>query len=241
MIVPPVRVGQAAGPVRLTAHAHTRLRPCAAAVTGGFWGRRRSVIAEASIPQGPGLLESAGNLHNLRVAAGLESGAFRGRYPFVDSDVYKWLEAACWRLAEIGPGEGGPSARRLADDVERISSLIAAAQQDDGYLNTWVQLGRGEGRWADLTWGHELYCAGHLIQAGIAHRRATGRTVLFEAGRRFADLLDEVFGPGAPDGNDGVEGHPEVETALVELYRETGDARYLALSGHLVDRRGHGR
>ncbi|WP_034263125.1 glycoside hydrolase family 127 protein [Actinospica robiniae] len=240
MIVPPVRVGTALGPVRLTEAAHTRLRPAAAAVTGGFWGRRRSVIAEASIPQGPGLLESAGNLHNLRVAAGTESGEFRGRYPFVDSDVYKWLEAACWRLAEIGPGEGGPSARRLADDVERISALIAAAQQDDGYLNTWVQLGRGEGRWTDLTWGHELYCAGHLIQAGIAHRRATGRTVLFDAGRRFADLLELVFGPGAPGGIDGVEGHPEIETALVELYRETGEARYLALSGHLVDRRGHG-
>src|SRR5690348_2451439 len=111
MIVP-VSAGQRLGPVLLSADAHTRLRPAAAAaVTGGFWGRRRSVIAEASIPQGPGLLESAGNLHNLRVAAGLEAGAFRGRYPFVDSDVYKWLEAACWRLAELGPGEGGPSGR----------------------------------------------------------------------------------------------------------------------------------
>jgi DUF1680 family protein len=241
MIAPRVRAGRRLGPVRLTADAHARLRPAAAAaVVGGFWGRRRSVIAEASIPQGPGLLESAGNLHNLRVAAGVETGSFRGRYPFVDSDVYKWLEAACWRLAELGPAEGGPSARRLADDVERISSLIAAAQQADGYINTWVQLGQGAGRWTDLAWGHEFYCAGHLIQAGIAHRRATGRSVLLDAGRRFADLLDEVFGPGSRNGIDGVEGHPEIETALVELYRETGEPRYLALSGHLVDRRGHG-
>ena len=239
MIDPPAApAGPGLGPVAPTAAARTRLRPAAAAaVTGGFWAGRRAVIAEASIPQGPGLLESAGNLHNLRVAAGVEAGEFRGRYPFVDSDVYKWLEAACWQLAELGPGEGGDGARRLADDVERISDLIAAAQEPDGYLNTWVQLGRGQGRFADLTWGHELYCAGHLIQAGIAHRRATGRTVLFEAGRRFADLLDAVFGPEAKD---GVEGHPEIETALVELYRETGERRYLTLAGHLVDRRGHG-
>ena len=242
----PAAVGPARGPVAPTAAAHTRLRPAAAAaVTGGFWARRRSAIAEASIPQGPGLLESAGNLHNLRVAAGAEAGEFRGRYPFVDSDVYKWLEAACWQLAELGPGEDGPGedgpgAQRLADEVERISALVVAAQQDDGYINTWFQLGRGEGRFSDLTWGHELYCAGHLIQAGIAHRRATGRGVLFEAGRRFADLLDAVFGPEAKDGIDGVEGHPEIETALVELFRETGERRYLTLAGHLVDRRGHG-
>ncbi|MBR7835718.1 glycoside hydrolase family 127 protein [Actinospica durhamensis] len=229
------------GPLLPSAAAATALRPArAAAVTGGFWSRRRAVNAEASIPQGPGLLEAAGNLHNLRVAAGAHAGEFRGQYPFVDSDVYKWLEAACWRLSELGPGEGGPTARRLEGDVERIIALIAAAQRPDGYLNTWFQLGKGEGRFLDLRWGHELYCAGHLIQAGIAHHRATGRDALLAVACRFADLLVAVFGADAPERIDGIPGHPEIETALVELFRETGERRYLDLAGLLVDRRGHG-
>jgi hypothetical protein len=241
MTVPERSVARAAGPVAPSRAGSTRLRPAAeAAITAGFWLRRRTAVAESGIPRGPGLLESAGNLHNLRVAAHTEAGNFRGRYPFVDSDVYKWLEAACWRLAGLGPGEGGSTARRLEDDVERIAALVEAAQEPDGYINTWVQLGRGSGRFADLRWGHELYCAGHLIQAGVAHHRATGRTGLLDAGRRFADLIDALFGPRAEDGIDGIEGHPEIETALVELHRETGEPRYLDLARHLVDRRGHG-
>src|SRR4051794_37919442 len=104
MAVPRLSTEAAQGPVRLSASAATALRPAAGAlITAGFWHERRRVNAEVSIPQGPRLLESAGNLHNLRVASGREAGAFRGDYPFVDSDVYKWLEAACWQLAEQGP------------------------------------------------------------------------------------------------------------------------------------------
>ena len=86
--------------------------------------------------------------------------------------------------------------------------------------------------------GHELYCAGHLIQAGIAFARATGDVTLLTIARRFADLIDEVFTGGAEPGTDG---HPEIEVALVELYRQTGEQRYLELAGTLVDRRGHGQ
>ncbi|MHC3467365.1 glycoside hydrolase family 127 protein [Streptomyces sp. 7R007] len=223
-----------AGPVRPGPGSHTALRPAAAEVDDGFWHHRRQVNARTSIPLGPRLLESAGNLHNLRLAAGQADGAFQGAYPFVDTDVYKWLEAASWQLAQ------DPSAP-LEADVDRIVSLVAAAQQSDGYLNTWFQLVKGGERYQDLRWGHELYCAGHLIQAAVAHHRATGRTELLDVARRFADHVDSVFGPpGSGKEIDGIDGHPEVETALVELYRETGERRYLDLAGYFVDRHGHG-
>jgi DUF1680 family protein len=222
------------GPVRLGPGATSALRPVAVELADGFWQSRREVNARTSIPQGPGLLESAGNLHNLRLAAGATDGEFQGAYPFVDTDVYKWLEAAAWQLAQ------GPSAQ-LESDVDHIVSLVAAAQQPDGYLNTWFQLVKDGERYQDLRWGHELYCAGHLIQAAVAHHRATGRTELLDVARRFADHVDSVFGPpGSGKEIDGIDGHPEVETALVELYRETGERRYLDLAGYFVDRHGHG-
>ncbi|MFF3984671.1 glycoside hydrolase family 127 protein [Streptomyces sp. NPDC001797] len=223
-----------AGPVRPTPDARTALRPAAVTVDGGFWHHRRATNARVSLPQGPDLLESAGNLHNLRLAAGTAEGVFQGAYPFVDTDVYKWLEAASWQLAD-GGGE------LLAADVDRIVALVADAQQPDGYLNTWFQLVKGGERYQDLRWGHELYCAGHLIQAAVAHHRSTGRPELLDAARRFADHIDSVFGlPGSGRPVDGIDGHPEVETALVELYRETGERRYLDLAGYFVDRHGHG-
>jgi DUF1680 family protein len=231
----------ATGPVRLGPDAHAALLPATAEVRSGFWHARREANASTSIPQGPGLLESAGNLHNLRLAAGTAEGEFRGAYPFVDTDVYKWLEAASWQLAQWAPGEGGPQAGRLAADVERIIALVAGAQCGDGYLNTWFQLRKGGERYRDLRWGHELYCAGHLIQAAVAHHRATGREELLDVARRFADHIDTVFGPpGSGKAIDGVDGHPEIETALVELYRETGEQRYLTLAGYFVGRYGHG-
>jgi DUF1680 family protein len=234
-----------AGPVRLGPHALAALRPAAAEVRTGFWHDRREVNAHTSIPQGPALLESAGNLHNLRLAAGTAQGEFQGVYPFVDTDVYKWLEAAAWQLAQSGPPAAGadnsPAVGELAADVERIIALVAGAQQSDGYLNTWFQVRKDGERYQDLRWGHELYCAGHLIQAAVAHHRATGRDELLAVARRFADHIDSVFGlPGSGRPIDGIDGHPEVETALVELYRETGERRYLALAGYFVDRYGHG-
>ena len=233
---------QRLGPVRLGPTARTALRPAADPRVGaGFWAGRQEVNARVGIPQGPFLLESAGNLHDLRLAAGQTQGEFRGDFPFMDSDVYKWLEAASWQLAGLHPD--GPEARRLAGDVERLIGLVADAQQPDGYLNSWFQAGKGRSSepYHDLRWGHELYCAGHLIQAAVAHHRATGRGRLLEVARRFADHIDAQFGPpGSAKPIDGIDGHPEIETALVELYRETGEQRYLDLAGYFVDRHGHG-
>ncbi|MCO5995818.1 glycoside hydrolase family 127 protein [Actinoallomurus rhizosphaericola] len=229
-----------AGPIRLGPRSRTVLRPAAApTVTAGFWHDRRTVNAEACIPQGIELLESAGNLHNLRLVAGTRSGAFEGDYPFQDTDVYKWLEAASWQLGQ--DAAVGRDTTALTAEVDRIIALVAAAQAEDGYLNTWFQSGKGEGRWSDLRWGHELYCAGHLIQAAVAHHRSTGRTELLDVAVKFADHIDAVFGPeGSGRPIDGFDAHPEVETALVELYRETGETRYLHLAGYFVDRHGHG-
>ncbi|MPY62380.1 glycoside hydrolase family 127 protein [Streptomyces spongiae] len=230
------------GPVRLGPGARAALRPAIADIDAGFWHTRRTVNARTSVPQGPELLQAAGNLHNLRLAApatealsdAVVEGAFQGAYPFVDTDVYKWLEAASWQLAQETDED-------LQAHVDRIVALVAAAQQPDGYLNTWFQLVKGGERYKDLRWGHELYCAGHLIQAAVAHHRATGRPELLDVARRFADHIDSVFGPpGSGKEIDGVDGHPEVETALVELYRETGERRYLDLAGYFVDRYGHG-
>ena len=256
----PSSATSAAGPVRLGAQAAAALRPgIAPRVTAGFWHERRATNARVGIPQGPKLLESAGNLHNLRLAAGQEQGEFIGDYPFQDTDVYKWLEAACWQLAQDAaaaedragrdaadaaaedPAAAPAADADLAEQVAQVVALIAAAQQPDGYLNTWFQTGKGEGRYTDLRWGHELYCAGHLIQAAVAHHRATGRTELLDVARRFADHVDAMFGPpGSGRPLDTFDAHPEVETALVELYRETGERRYLDLAGYFVDRHGHG-
>lgn len=220
------------GPVQPSAHAVAKHRPASVArITDGFWAGRRQVNSEVSLPEGPRRLEDAGNLANLRAAAdGRSAPDFSGDFQFQDSDVYKWLEAACWELADT-PDSG------LAEDIAQVVRLIADAQREDGYLQTYYQLGGGE-PWTELGWGHELYCAGHLMQAAVAHHRATGNRDLLDVATRFADHIESFFGPGRQV--DGVCGHPEVETALVELYRTTDEKRYLELARYFLDRRGHG-
>lgn len=221
------------GPVRPTTRADGALRPATrATITDGFWAARRAINSEVCVPRAPYRLESAGNLHNLRLAAGHTSGEYRGDLPFLDSDVFKWLEAAAWSEADttLDP--------TVATTRDTVVALVRAAQRDDGYLNTWFQVAKDGERWTDLRWGHELYCAGHLIQAAVAQHRATGDTELLTIAIRFADCIDSVFGPDKKI--DGVCGHAEVETALVELYRETNERRYLNLASYFIDRRGQG-
>jgi uncharacterized protein len=227
------------GPARLSPDAHAALRPDArAAVTGGFWADRRRVNAEVSIPQGPERLAEAGNLENLRRAAERLTGGFQGGHPFQDTDLHKWLEAAAWQLAE--PGIDEHAAAELTGHIEEFAALLARAQEDSGYLNSYYQVAKPEvPHFTELHWGHELYTAGHLIQAAVAHHRATGRRQLLDVAVRFADHIADSFGPkssGKPV--DGIDGHPEIETALVELARETGDARYTGLARYFVDRHG---
>ena len=148
---------------------------------------------------------------------GDHDGDFAGMW-FADSDVYKTLEAAAWA--------GG-----FEDFVAGTAALLEKAQDPDGYLNSYYQTGHRDEQWADLRFSHEMYCAGHLIQAAVA------APALLPVARRFADLLVRRFGP---DGEEAICGHPEIETALAELYRVTGHRPYLELATAFVDRRGHG-
>jgi len=149
---------------------------------------------------------------------------------FWDSHVAKWLEAASYGLASQ-PDEA------LEACVEEVVRLLEAAQQPDGYLNSYFQSVEPDARWTDLRDGHELYCAGHLVEAGVAHFQATRRRTLLEVVCRYADHIASVFGT-APGQKRGYCGHPEVELALVRLFRATGEQRFLELSRYFVDERG---
>jgi DUF1680 family protein len=202
----------------------------AVTLDGGLLARRQAVNREAALPHGLRMLETAGNLDNLRIAAKRKTGRFRGRV-FMDSDVYKWLEAAAFEMARV------PSAE-LSSSSETLIELVASAQGDDGYLNSYYTVAEPDRRWTDLVHGHELYCAGHLIQAAVAYRRATGDDRLLAIAHRFVDHIHSVFGAGRRETADG---HAEIEMALVELYRETGERRHLDLAAFLLDQRGRGR
>ena len=212
--------------------AYSRLRPLPVGslqITGGFWQHKQDINRSVSLRSGYRKLEDSGNFQNLRIAAGLIEGEYRTPV-FMDSDIHKWLEAVALDLGN----KRDPELEQMADEVVE---LLAAAQMDDGYLDSYWQVVKAGERWTDLDHGHELYCAGHMFEAAVAYHRATGKTQLLDVARRFADHIDSVFGPGK---RDAAPGHPEIELALVELYRETGERRYLDLAGFFVNQRGKG-
>jgi DUF1680 family protein len=224
--------------VRPSPAANLRLRPLGSpqlTILDGFWAHRLRINREHTIPHGFEQLRRTGTLDNLRLAAGA-TGQYRAAsdgtftLPFLDSDVYKWLEAAGWEL-----GRGPDPA--LAAAADEAIAVVMAAQRPDGYLNSYVQVVRGGTPYQDLAWGHEFYCAGHLIQAAVAWHRALSDDRLLLAAVRAADRIEREFGV---DGRPGIDGHPGIEMALVELTRVTGDRRYLALAARMIDLRGHG-
>ncbi|HET6548122.1 MAG TPA: beta-L-arabinofuranosidase domain-containing protein [Solirubrobacter sp.] len=198
------------------------LSPGEARIDDGFWAQWQRLNRDVLIPAGRRELERAGNFSNLRAAAA-GSGEYRG-FVFQDSDLHKWLEAVGHELARAPSAE----LERMADET---TALLEAAQDEDGYLNSCYQV-EGRERWSNLAWDHELYCAGHLFEAAVAQ---PGNVRLLGVARRLADHLVDVFMDGS-----GCCGHPEVELALVALYRLTGSRAYLELAGRFVDRRGHG-
>jgi DUF1680 family protein len=212
-----------------------RLRPIPIAdvrLSDPIWEPRRRMTTERTIPEQYELLESSERLANFRRGAGTEDGPFFGRY-FNDTDVYKWLEAASWALAmEPDPG--------LDTLVDSVIETVGAAQQPDGYLDNFYVVGQIEKKWTELTVTHELYCAGHLFQAAVAHYRATGKTSLLDIACRFADLICDTFGPAESGKMPGTDGHEEVELALVELGRATGNRRYIDQALYFLDARGYG-
>lgn len=196
-------------------------------VTDGFWAPRietnRTVTVEANLRQ----CEVTGRIKNFAVAGKLAPGKHQGEL-YNDSDVYKVLEGIAYTL----------SSRRDPDLERRTDAVIdqiAAAQQPDGYLNTYWTLVKPKERWQNIQYGHELYCAGHLIEAAVAYHQATGKRKLLDVAIKFADYIDSVFGA---DKRWEASGHEEIELALVKLYRATGNDRYLKLARFFLDARG---
>jgi hypothetical protein len=200
----------------------------AVTITQGFWGARRETNVDKSIPSMEKLLEANGRMNNFLRLAGKSDAAQHGPV-YSDSDVYKWTEAAGFALQS---GDR-PELRATAD---KIIKEIVAVQERSGYLNTYYVGDHAKDRMAPQVqrWGHELYNIGHMIQGAIAYYRATGDRTLLDAGIRFVDgYLLPNFGPG-PDKKPILSGHPEIELALIELYRATGDKRYLELAGYIL-------
>jgi hypothetical protein len=226
---------QSAGPLDLSASPHARLRPVPVSsvrLEGQFWGDRFERVRSVSLPGQWAQLEASGVLDNFRRLTNGSDAPHQG-YVFADTDLYKWLEAASWVLCQ----ERDPGLERLVDEG---STLVERAQQPDGYLHTYYARDRALNRFTNLRDSHETYSAGHLIQAAIAHWRTTGSGRLLDVARRFADLLCQTFGPAESGRRAGIDGHAEVELALVELYRATGERRYLEQASYFVEARGHG-
>jgi DUF1680 family protein len=196
-------------------------------INDAFWSPRLTTNRTATVAANLRQCELTGRVRNFAIAGKLEPGEHKGLL-YDDSDVYKVLEGVAYALAV----ERDPDLEKRADAV---IDRIVAAQQPDGYLNTYYTLVKPQERWKNIQYGHELYCAGHLIEAAVAYRQATGKAKLFDAARRFADLICATFGPGKrPEPS----GHEEIELALVKLWRATGDDKYLKQARHFLDARG---
>jgi len=199
-------------------------------LTGGFWRSWQDLNAGTILAHCEAWMERIGWIGNFDAAAA--GGVFEhaGQFAFVDSEVYKLLEAMAWEL-------GARPDASLRSRFDGLVARVAAAQEPDGYLHTAFGRPGQPARWSDLEQGHELYCAGHLIQAAVARLRSGHDDLLVEVARRVADLLVAEFGP---EGREAVCGHPEVEMALVEFGRATGRPAYVELAKLFVERRGRG-
>ena len=204
-------------------------------VQDSFWNKYTALVTDRIIPyqyqvlhdQLPGVPESH-CIKNFRIAAGLEEGQFRG-WVFQDTDLAKWLEAVAFSLNY----EKNPALERTADD---LITLIGQAQQENGYLNTYFSTLYPGRQYCNLKEGHELYTAGHFIEAAVAYYHATGKDTFLNIMRRCADHICQVF--HTEEYSDAVPGHEEIELALIKLADATGEEKYAQMAMSFVDRRG---
>jgi DUF1680 family protein len=199
-------------------------------IDDAFWGPRIKTVRTATVEANLHQCEATGRIKNFAVAGKLEAGKHEGAL-YNDSDVYKVIEGIAYVLADQRDAD-------LEKRTDAIIDQIAAAQQPDGYLNTYYTLVDPKNRWKNVAHGHELYCAGHLIEAAVAYHQATGKRKLLDVARKLADHIGTVFGPGK---RFDTSGHEEIELALVKLYRATGEKKYLEQAQFLLDVRGQSK
>lgn len=197
-------------------------------ISDGFWSPRQKTNSDKTVPHELDQCNTTGRISNFAKAAGLVEGNFEGIF-FNDSDVHKLVEAASYTL-HTHPNPAWEA------ELDEVIDKIAKSQQSDGYLNSYFTLVEPEKKWQNLGMMHELYCAGHLFEAGVAHYQATGKQKLLDVACRLADLIDNTFGEGK---RDGLPGHQGIELALVKLARVTGEKRYMSLAEYFVTKRGH--
>jgi len=200
----------------------------AVTIEDGFWSKRRKTNVARSIPSMREQLEQHGRMDNFRRLVGKSSEPQKGPY-FSDSDIYKWTDAVGWALQS----DALPELRRTTDSMIRE---VVAIQEPGGYLNTYYQNDRVSLRMSqhDQEVGHEMYCLGHMLQGAIAYYRGTGDSTLMDAGARMVDnFVIPNYGPG-PNQKPIISGHPEIEMALIELYRTTGKRQYVDLAGYIL-------
>lgn len=205
-------------------------------IDDGFWSRYLSLALEEIIPYQwkaindlvPGT-EPSHAIKNFKIASGEEKGEFGG-YVFQDSDVYKWLEAVSYSLT-IKPDE------ELEKTADGVIDLIGRAQREDGYIDTYFLIKEKGKEFTNLLDCHEMYCAGHMAEAAAAYYEATGKRKLLDIACRFLDLIASRV--GREEGKiHGYSGHPEIELALMRVYKATGDRKYLDFCQYLIDERG---
>lgn len=203
-----------------------------------FWSKHVSLVKDVIIPYQWEAMndripdaEPSHCLENFKIAAGHKNGEFYGAV-FQDTDIAKWLEAVGFTLAVF-------SDEALEHQADEVIDLIANAQQEDGYLDTYFIIKEPDRRWKNLCEGHELYTAGHLMEAAVAYYQGTGKRKLLDVVCRMADLICDTF--GFEEGkNHGYPGHQEVEIGLIKLYQVTGERRYLDQAKYFIDSRGVG-
>lgn len=208
----------------------------------GFIHKFQRLVKEQVIPYQYEVLhdraegaEKSGVIENFKNAAAVlrgetPSGEFYGMV-FQDSDAAKWIEAAAYSLAVFPDSE-------LEKKADEMIELIASAQDGNGYLNTRFTISDKDKRWKNLLEGHELYCAGHFMEAAAAYYEATGKRRLLDVMEKNAEHIYRHF---ITEGNRGFPGHPEVETALMKMYRVTGNRHCLELAEHFLNERGSDR
>ncbi|HAT53837.1 MAG TPA: hypothetical protein DCW31_01045, partial [Lactobacillus sp.] len=216
-------------------------------ITSKFWSHYQQLVTkevlpyqwsvmndEASVnisedPQNNGVNKNSHAIANLKIAAGRQKGHHYG-FPFQDTDVYKWLEAAAYSFS-YQPDQA------LKTITDALVDLIADAQEDSGYLSTLFQIDEPKRKFKRLQQSHELYTMGHYIEAGVAYYKATNSVKALTIAVKMADCICQNFGP---DSNQihGYDGHPEIELALVKLYEVTDDQRYLNMAHYFLNERG---